>query len=106
PFRVRPSIQANELVSTAVWNIEELSTLIADIETDRKGVPVLLKQYLKLGGELVAFNVDRNFANALDGLIVVDLHKTDARVLQRYMGAEGAESYLHGVQANAAVTLH
>ena len=94
PFRVIPSMRTHELVSTAVWDIEELSALIADIEIDRKGVPILLKQYLKLGGELVAFNVDRNFSNALDGLIVVDLHKTDPRVLQRYMGPEGATSYL------------
>ena len=94
PFRAQPSRETHELVSTAVWDIEELSTLIADIEVDRKGVPVLLKQYLKLGGELVAFHVDRNFSNALDGLIVVDLRKTDARVLERYMGADGAASFL------------
>jgi len=94
PFRVSPSIRTRELVSSAVWDIEELSALIADIEIDRKGVPILLKQYLKLGGELAAFNVDRIFSNALDGLIVVDLHKTDKRVLQRYMGPDGAASYL------------
>jgi putative hemolysin len=94
PFRVSPSVQSSELIGSAVWDIEELSTLIADIEVDRKGVPILLKQYLKLGGELVAFNVDRNFSNALDGLIVVDLHKTDARVLERYMGADGAAGFL------------
>jgi len=94
PFRVEPSRQTHELVNTTVWDIEELSALIADIEIDRKGVPVLLRQYLKLGGELVAFNVDRNFANALDGLIVVDLHKTDVRVLARYMGVEGAAAFL------------
>lgn len=94
PFRVSPAVRTHELASTAVWDIEELSALIADIEIDRKGVPILLKQYLKLGGELVAFNVDRNFSNALDGLIVVDLHKTDPRVLQRYMGPDGAASFL------------
>lgn len=94
PFRVNPSRQTHELVDTAVWDIEELSTLIADIEIDRKGVPILLKQYLKLGGELVAFNVDRHFSNALDGLIVVDLRKTDIRVLERYMGPDGAAAFL------------
>ncbi len=93
PFRVKPSVQTHELVSTALWNIEDLSALIADLETDRKGVPILLKQYLKLGGELVAFNVDRNFANALDGLIVVDLEKTDARLLERYLGTAGAAAF-------------
>ncbi len=43
----------------------------------------------------MAFNVDRNFANALDGLIVVDLHKTDVRVLERYMGREGTATFLN-----------
>jgi putative hemolysin len=94
PFRQRPSKLADELIGATVWDVEELSALIADVETDRKGVPVLLKQYLKLGGELVAFHVDRRFADALDGLIVVDLRKTDVRVLERYMGKHGAAQFL------------
>jgi putative hemolysin len=94
PFRQRPSKLEDELVDATAWDMEELSVLIADLETDRKGVPVLLKQYLKLGGELAAFHVDRRFANALDGLIVVDLRKTDSRVLERYMGKEGAAQFL------------
>jgi len=100
PFRQRPSLGdkcsklAEELMGANVWDVEELSALIADVETDRKGVPVLLKQYLKLGGELAAFHVDRRFADALDGLIIVDLRKTDVRVLERYMGKDGAAQYL------------
>jgi putative hemolysin len=98
PFRQRPSKVsaklADELMGATVWDVEELSALIADVEIDRKGVPVLLKQYLKLGGELVAFHVDRRFADALDGLIVVDLRKTDSRVLERYMGKDGAAQFL------------
>ncbi len=93
PFRQRPS-KLDDLMGAAIWDVEDLSALIADVELDRKGVPVLLKQYLKLGGELVAFHVDRRFANALDGLIVVDLRKTDARVLERYMGKDGAAHFL------------
>jgi len=94
PFRQRPFKITDELIGATVWDVEELSALIADVEIDRKGVPVLLKQYLKLGGELVAFHVDRRFADALDGLIVVDLRKTDARVLERYMGKDGAAQFL------------
>ncbi len=75
------------------------------MEIDRKGVPVLLKQYLKLGGELVAFHVDRRFADALDGLIVVDLRKTDARVLERYMGKDGAAQFLENVNLRVAHVL-
>jgi putative hemolysin len=95
PFRQRSSKMTDEFAGATVWDVEELSAQIADMEMDRKGVPVLLKQYLKLGGELVAFHVDRRFADALDGLIVVDLRKTDARVLERYMGKKGAAQYLN-----------
>ena len=93
PFRCRPSKLTDELIGATVWEIEDLSPLIADVELDRKGVPVLLKQYLRLGGELVSFHVDRDFSDSVDGLIVVDLRKTDARVLEFYMGKDGAKRY-------------
>ncbi len=75
-------------------NLEELGDLIAGIEADGKSIPVLLRQYLKLGGQLLGFNVDRKFGNCLDGLIVVDLARTDRRLLERYMNAEGARHFL------------
>lgn len=76
------------------WNIEELSATVADIEIDRKGVPVLLKQYLKLGAKLVSFNVDTEFSNALDGLLVLDLLQSDPKLLERYMGKLGLQIFL------------
>jgi putative hemolysin len=95
PFRTRPIHGWDNMTEDGTaWDIEELSALIADIETDQKGVPVLLKQYLKLGGRLLGFNIDPNFSNALDGLIVVDLVKTDQRLLDRYLGKAGASSFL------------
>jgi putative hemolysin len=98
PFQTKPlrALEglAEDLTTVAEWDIEELSALIADIEPGQKGVPILLKQYLKLGGKLVAFNVDANFSDALDGLIVVDLAQTDPRVLDRYMGKEGTAKFL------------
>ncbi len=93
PFRCRPSKLTDELIGATVWEVEDLSALIADVELDRKGVPVLLKQYLRLGGELVSFHVDREFSDSVDGLIVVDLRKTDPRVLEFYMGKDGAKRY-------------
>ncbi len=74
-------------------DIGEISELLAQFEPDDKGVPILIKQYLKMGGQLLAFNVDRDFNNAIDGLIMVDLSKTDPRVLRRYMG-EASEEFL------------
>lgn len=75
-------------------NIQDLSEIISDIETDRKGIPILLKHYMKLGGEFLAFSVDRNFGDVLDALILVDLTRTDPRILERYMGRDVSRSFL------------
>jgi putative hemolysin len=77
----------------ALRDLEELSQPITDVETDRKGLPILLRQYAKIGGKLLGFNVDRKFSNVLDGLVVVDLRKTEPAVLERYMGREAAKKF-------------
>ena len=83
----------------ALRDIEELSQPITDIEADGKGLPILLRQYAKIGGRLVGFNVDRKFSNVLDGLVVVDLRQTDPTVLDRYMGRDAATTFrrIHGL---------
>ena len=45
-----------------------ISKLIYRMEGD-KGLPVLIRQYLNLKGRLVCFNVDKDFGDALDGMI-------------------------------------
>jgi putative hemolysin len=74
-------------------DLEELAEPISDVEEDGKGLPILLKQYAKLGGRLVGFNLDRNFSDVVDGLVIVDLRQTDPLVLDRYMGKEGHGSF-------------
>ena len=83
----------------ALRDLEELSEPITDVEADGKGLPILLRQYAKIGGKLLGFNVDRKFSNVLDGLVVVDLRRTDPAVLERYMGREAAQTFrrIHGV---------
>lgn len=73
---------------------EQLSEVVASIEPDGKGLPVLLRQYLRLGGRLLAFNVDPAFSNVLDGLVLVDLLGTDRTLLDRYLTPEGARACL------------
>lgn len=82
-------------------DIQELSEMVADLEADEKGIPILLKQYTRLGGKTVGFNVDPAFSNALDALIVVDLSQTDRRILERYMGKEAAGAFLSYHQKNS-----
>jgi len=76
------------------FDIEDLSAVISDVEQDQSGVPVLLRHYLKLGGRLLGFQIDRKFSDALDGLILVDLTKTEPKLLGRYLGSREAADFL------------
>ncbi len=78
--------------------IDHLSVLVSDMEADGKGIPVLLRHYLNLGGQILAFNRDPDFSDVIDGLLLVDLLKADKKQLQRYMGKEGYADYMahHG----------
>jgi putative hemolysin len=99
PFRSRSTAAYDHAEFAALNDIEDVSRMVKQIERDSKGVPILLKQYLKLGGRLLAFSADEQFNDALDGLIMVDLRASDPRVLARYMGEEGAAVFLshHGI---------
>jgi len=96
PFRVGPAILRRwdcRGMSRALRDLDELSQPITDIEADGKGLPILLRQYAKVGGKFLGFSVDRSFSNTLDGLVVVDLRQTDQQVLDRYMGREAATRF-------------
>jgi putative hemolysin len=81
------------VISSLLPDLDSLSVPISDMEADGKGLPILLKQYVKLGGKLLGFNVDPDFSEALDGLVLVDLRDTDPAVLQRYMKSEGVATF-------------
>jgi len=82
-------------------DIEHISALVSELEIDNKGIPTLLKHYLKLDGDLLAFNVDPDFGSCIDGLIMVDLLKTDPKLLKSYMGAVQTQEYrkFHGLES-------
>jgi putative hemolysin len=92
-------------VATAA-TVDEVNRLIAHAESDGKGVPVLLRQYLKLNARLLGFNVDPDFGSALDALMMVDLTTVDRAILCRYLGRREAAQFLDrhrdGRSANAA----
>jgi putative hemolysin len=94
PFRSSPLPEWQMRAIRYLLDLEEVSCSIAEIEGDGKGVPVLLRQYLKIGGELLAFNVDKNFSDVLDGLVLVDLRKTHPARLETYMGKDGVARFL------------
>ena len=68
--------------------------MVTEAERDGKGVPVLLRQYLKLNAKLLGFNVDPQFGDALDALMMVDLTTVDAAILHRYLGRQATAQFL------------
>lgn len=85
PVPRAPLVQTLAAEVAMLGHLDALAALVEDIEPDRKGVPVLLRQYLKLGGRMLAFNVDPKFNDAIDCLLMVDLRQTDPRVLRKYL---------------------
>ncbi len=98
----RDGARLNELKglmnSAVVRDMEQVGELVAEIESDRRGVPVLLRQYLKLNAKVLGFNIDPDFGDVLDALMLVDLTEVEKPILSRYMGKECAEQFLaqHG----------
>lgn len=70
-----------------------LDDILREFEADGKGMPVLLRQYLKLGGRILGFNVDPAFNRVIDCLLLVDLNATDEQVLGKYAGRGDARRY-------------
>jgi putative hemolysin len=93
PLRDRLGRQERDALAALVHDADDVSALISDIETDRKGLPVLLRHYLRLNAFLLSFNLDPSFGNCIDGLIVVDLRTAEPKLLRRYLGDAGYESY-------------
>ena len=69
---------------------EEFSQLKRKMSDMKLAVPALYKQYTELcepgGVEFVDFNIDKDFADCVDGLVVVDLENIKASRKQRYFG--------------------
>jgi Putative hemolysin len=82
-----------ELPESVFNDPDDVGDLVRDVEAGRP-MPVLLKQYLKLGGKILGFNVDPDFGNCLDGLILVDLLQTGPKTLGRFMGREGMADFM------------
>ncbi len=78
----------------ALSTLDELDEHVSEIESDGKGVPILIKQYARLGARIIAFTVDGKFSDTLDGLAVVDLRRTDEQILAKYMGEGRARAFL------------
>jgi putative hemolysin len=99
-FHVRPrrafrSKLADEMrpLAALLGGMDELCEVVADIEPGGRSIPVLLRHYLNVGGRFLGFSVDKSFAGVVDGLVLVDLLRTEPKLLRRHLGEDGARRF-------------
>jgi len=51
-------------------DLNKLDKIIDDLEPELR-LPVLIKKYIKQNAKVIAFNVDPNFNDAIDGLMYI-----------------------------------
>ena len=92
PHKIEHRVWSREMLAELA-NVKMLGKLIGRCDPG-KAVPVLLRHYLSLNGRMVCFNIHSNFNDSLEGLIIVDVRRTDPKTLARFLGNEGFEYFM------------
>jgi putative hemolysin len=82
PFIAAHSNSDTDFLNEELSSINQLDSIIRDIEITGNSIPVLLKKYLKIGGKIACFNVDPAFNNSLDGFLFLDLADVPKDIIQ------------------------
>ncbi len=74
PYRYQGDTMAIESqVASLNGAFNDLEQFLDNIEPDHLKLPVLLRQYSRQNAKFIGFNIDPNFSDALDGLMILDL---------------------------------
>ena len=71
--QVDPRIDSEIIISSAERDISKVEKVVSDVDNGYR-IPVLLKKYLEVNARIIGFNVDPDFNNCLDGLIMLDVY--------------------------------
>jgi putative hemolysin len=81
-YKIKPTKHVDQkLFLDLSQDIGRLDKFIFEIENEY-GIPVLLKKYIKLNAKIIGFNVDPDFNNCLDGLVILDLFEINYETLK------------------------
>ena len=84
----------NKDISSLVKDVDDVSALVSGLESDGKGVPILIKHYIRMNAKLIDFGVWKSHSNAVVAFLLADLATADAKFLRRYMGEEGYQHFM------------
>lgn len=83
PYRPQiKDVDTGLLADSLHGQFDALEAMVESMEPRHFSVPVLFKQYLRQNARFVAFNVDPNFSNCLDGLMILDITELPASTIE------------------------
>ncbi|MDX2369304.1 MAG: GNAT family N-acyltransferase [Colwellia sp.] len=83
--------EVTQFIEQNTVKLGELSAIISAIEEDGKDIPVLLKQYHKLGANFHCMAIDTNFNQTPGLLLSVHFPSAPKKLLKLYLGDNKAE---------------
>ena len=91
-------------IGDLVQDVEDVSTLVTSLEPDGKGVPVLIKHYVRMNAKLLNFGVWKNHSDAVVAFMMADITTAEPKLIRRYMGDEGYAKFraYHGLDSGEA----
>lgn len=82
-FKIKvKTLDHESLLESAGENIYKMDKIISDIEPSNNTIPVLLKKYIKQNANIIGFNIDPKFNDALDGLMILDINNAPEETLE------------------------
>jgi putative hemolysin len=94
--------EVKEFLNKETITFQQLSALVMAIEKDNKDIPILLKQYSKLGAKFHCMGIDMNFNKTPGLLLSVDLPNAPDKLLNLYLG-EGKHDYLNYMKNHCCI---
>ncbi len=95
-----PRFDSRIIIDNAEKDISKVEKVVSDVDGGYR-IPVLLKKYLEVNAKIIGFNVDPDFNNCLDGLIMLDVYKFPVdfvRALSKDMSEEDVRMRFSGNQ--------
>lgn len=86
-----------DFIDSELLDLKQLSALVMGIEKDSKDIPILLKQYYKLGAKFHCTGIDLNFNDTPGLLLSVELPNAPENLLKLYLG-KGKDKYLQNIR--------
>lgn len=76
-----PNIEDLDFDRIATDKISDLESFLSEIEPNHIKVPMLIRQYTKMKARFVSFNLDPDFSDVLDGLMVLDIRNIPPEII-------------------------